>query len=81
MNCINSKVHIGAEGLPTDALALKKLLEEYNLRFNLSSEDTLKDLEAVRSHCQSVKINTIQRNKENFNKYYMGNSSNKSKNF
>jgi len=81
-NCISSKVHLGSEGLPTDVKSLRKLLDEYNLRFDLSSKETQADLDAVRTHCQSIKINNIQRDKENFNKFYLGSSiCNKKKNF
>lgn len=67
---ISAKARIGSEGLPTDPTKLKKLFSEFNNRFDISSDDTQADLDALRNFCRSSKINEIQRNKENFNKFY-----------
>lgn len=80
MNCISSKVHLGSEGLPTDVISLRKLLDEYNARYDFTPKDTQMDLDAIRSYCHTIKINNIQRARENHNKFYLG-KSNTNKNF
>lgn len=79
---ISAKARIGSEGLPTDPAKLKKLLIEFNNRFDISTEDSQADLDALRNFCRSSKINELQRNKENFNKFYnLGTINGNKKNF
>lgn len=70
MTCLSSKVRIGSEGLPTDVDTLKKLLVDYNSRYDFTPAETLADLESIRSRLCSERINYLQRSKENFNKFY-----------
>lgn len=74
MTCISSRVRIGAEGLPTDIKSLRNLYDKFNARFGFTPKDTQMDLDAVRSHFQASRITTLQRNRENFDRFYKGSS-------
>lgn len=76
---VTSKIRIAAEGLPTDLDKLRNVYFNYNSNFNLNKDEIQADLDALRDHCSSFRISTIQKNKEVHDRFY--NINRKNKNF
>jgi hypothetical protein len=65
------KTLIGSKGLPTDIAALKSMYIRYNIMFGNSNEiEVNNELITLRRYLTSSRINHLQRNRENNNKFY-----------
>jgi hypothetical protein len=62
---------IGSKGLPTDYEALRQIYVKYNCLFGDSNEtDIMNELNALRNHISSNRINHLQRMRESNNAFY-----------
>lgn len=71
MTKMNLIMFLKSEGLPTEYNELKNLYFKYNIEYgNLTANDVIIDLNALRKHMTTERTNFLQMSKENYKRFY-----------
>lgn len=71
MTKTNLIMFLKSEGLPTDYNELRNLYFKYNIEYgNLTANDVIIDLNALRKHMSTERTNFLQMSKENYKRFY-----------